>query len=87
MKTDSILPIFVLLLENYMSFLICMLLIRYNTYDIVLQPKAFILKNTNQCNAGMTSRHSQTHAVTHLRATFSFLKIHVLPLVRLNVKT
>ena len=72
MKTDSILSTFVLLLESYYDFLICMLLIRYNTYDIALQPKALILKNTNQCNAGMTSRHSQTHAVTHLRATFTF---------------
>ena len=87
MKTGSILSTLFLPLESLYEFFICILLIRYNTYDIVLQPKALILKNTNRCTVGMTSRNSQTHAVTHLRATFSFLKIHVLPLVRLNVKT
>ena len=73
MKTDSILSTFVLLLESLYEFFMCMLLIRYNTYDIVLQPRHLFLKiqiNATQAWRLGILRHTQWH-ILELHLVFS----------------
>ena len=75
MKMNSILSTFFLLVESlYELFDLYVVNILQHVRHCPSTKGTFILKDRNQCDAGMTSRHSKTHAVTHLRNTFAFFQ-------------
>ena len=82
MKLNSILSTFFLLVESlYELFDLYVVNILQHVWHCPSTEGTFILENT------MQRRHCQTHAVTHLRTTFTFFKIHVLPVMQFNIKT